>query len=229
MQPYSVVIPAFNAERTLAATLASVLAQTVAPAEVLVVDDGSTDGTAELAAHFSPLIRVLRQPNTGPGAATSLGVRQAASPIVALVDADDLWLPDKMRRQLEVLASDEPVAAVGCSMRQFYHAVPDDGTGEVRPGLNRSNIVFRRSVFLSVGDIIDPPGNRGDMIDWLARLRSAGHPVVELDAVLALRRILPGSLSHGRAPERDIGYLKVAHLALLRQRQARANAGNPSP
>lgn len=227
MQPYSVIIPAFNAERTLAATLASVLAQTCAPAEVLVVDDGSTDGTAELAARFSPLIRVLRQPNTGPGAATSLGVRQATSPVVALVDADDLWLPDKMRRQLQVLESDAQVAAVSCSMRQFHHAVPDDGTGEVRKGLTRSTIVVRRSVFLSVGDVLDPPGNRGDMIDWFARLRSAEHLVVQLDEVLALRRILPGSLSHGRAPGRDIGYLKVAHLALLRQRQARASADNP--
>lgn len=227
MQPYSVIIPAFNAERTLAATLASVLAQTCAPTEVLVVDDGSTDGTAELAARFSPLIRVFRQPNTGPGAATTLGVRQATSPVVALVDADDLWLPDKMRRQLQVLESDPQVAAVGGNMRQFRHARPDDGTGEVRQGLTRSNIVVRRSVFLSVGDVIDPPGNRGDMIDWFARLRHAGHLVVELDEVLALRRILPGSLSHGRTPDRDIGYLKVAHLAMLRQRQARANTDNP--
>lgn len=227
MCPYSVVIPAYNAARTLAETLASVLAQTSPPAEVIVIDDGSTDGTAALAAACGAPVRLIRQANTGPGGACSRGVRAATSPWVALVDADDLWLPAKMSRQLQALAADPGLAAIGCKMRQFEHGRDDDGTGEVRGGLNRSNLVFRREVFAEVGDMIDPPGNRGDMIDWLARMRETGHRTAELDEVLALRRIIPGSLSYGRAPERDLGYLKVAHLAMLRRRKKAQEGGSP--
>ncbi|PKP71886.1 MAG: glycosyltransferase family 2 protein [Alphaproteobacteria bacterium HGW-Alphaproteobacteria-4] len=220
MQPYGVVIPAYNAERTLAEALGSVLNQTVPPAEIVVVDDGSTDATAEIAARASPLVRVLRQHNTGPGGATTRGAQAIGAPILAFLDADDLWLPDKMRLQLRVLEDDAGVALVGCRMRQFRHGEADDGTGAVRGGLLRPCVVLRRPVFEAVGPVIDPPGKRGDMVDWFARLRAGGHRTVELDQVLALRRILPGSLSHGRAATRDIGYLKVAHLALLRNRRA---------
>lgn len=227
MRSYSVVIPAYNAARTLAETLASVLAQTLPPAEVIVVDDGSTDGTAAIAAAFGAPVCLINQMNTGPGSACSRGVRAATSPWVALVDADDLWLPTKMSRQLQALEADSGLAAIGCKMRQFEHGRVDDGLGEVRGGLIRSNLVFRREVFTTVGDIIDPPGNRGDMIDWLARLRETGLRIAELDEVLALRRIIPGSLSYGRSPERDLGYLKVAHLAMLRRRNKAQEGGHP--
>ncbi|MDP3861518.1 MAG: glycosyltransferase family A protein [Phaeovulum sp.] len=220
MQPYGVVIPAYNAARTLAEALASVLGQSVPPAEVVVVDDGSSDNTATIAAGFAPRVRVLRQSNTGPGAATTRGVQEITSPILAFLDADDLWLPGKMQLQLQVLHDNHDLALVSCRMRQFRHGLPDDGTGEERGGLLRPCVVLRRAVFDAVGPVLDLPGNRGDMVDWFARLRAGGHRTMELDEVLALRRILPGSLSHGRAAGRDIGYLKVAHLALLRNRRA---------
>ena len=80
MTDYGVVIPAFDAERTLRENLESVLAQTVAAAEIVVVDDGSTDGTADLAASVSPRVRVVRQANAGPGAATSRGYTNCGRP-----------------------------------------------------------------------------------------------------------------------------------------------------
>lgn len=220
MPGYAVVIPAFNAARTLAEALASIFAQTLLPDEVVVVDDGSTDETAAIAAGFSPQVRVVRQDNAGPGAATTRGVGATRAPIVAFLDADDLWLPEKMAEQMAWLAADPGLHLIGCRQRQFRHGAPDDGTGEERPGMTRSTIAVRRETFEAVGAVIDPPGLRGDMVDWLARARDGGFRMHEIDKVLMLRRILPGSLSHGRDPERDRGYLSIAHQALMRRRAA---------
>lgn len=99
LAPVSVVVAAYNAERTLGAALTSALSQVPRPAQVIVVDDGSQDRTAEVAAAF-PEVQVLRQRNQGPSAARNAGIRAASQPWVAFLDADDLWLPGKLARQL---------------------------------------------------------------------------------------------------------------------------------
>ena len=96
----SVVIPAFNAAETIERTLDSVLAQTSAPAEIIVIDDGSTDATCEVIARYGDAIRVLSQSNAGPAAARNYGLRESKSDWVAFLDADDVWLPKKLERQL---------------------------------------------------------------------------------------------------------------------------------
>lgn len=95
--PVSIVIPAYNAARTIAATLASIRAQTYAPDEVIVVDDGSTDETGQIAVRYGA--RVVRQPNGGVSHARNTGVAAARNEWVAFVDADDTWSPEKLERQ----------------------------------------------------------------------------------------------------------------------------------
>src|ERR1700674_1319895 len=92
----SVVIPAFNAGQWLAETVNSVVEQTYRPIEVIVVDDGSTDGTGLVAQSFGNLVKYVRQLNGGVGAARNTGLRSSIGEYVAFVDADDLWLPDKL-------------------------------------------------------------------------------------------------------------------------------------
>jgi glycosyltransferase involved in cell wall biosynthesis len=94
----SVVIPAYNAAHFLPRSLASVFAQTVAPHEVIVVDDGSTDNTGEVAASFGA--RVIRQENLGLAAARNTGIQHASGEWIALLDADDSWEPEKLARQV---------------------------------------------------------------------------------------------------------------------------------
>jgi glycosyltransferase involved in cell wall biosynthesis len=90
----TVVIPAFNEASRIGAAIESVLAQTLPAHEIIVVDDGSTDGTAEVASR--PGVRVLRQPNGGISAARNRAFREATGDWIALLDADDFWLPERL-------------------------------------------------------------------------------------------------------------------------------------
>jgi glycosyltransferase involved in cell wall biosynthesis len=96
----SVVIPVRNRERWIARALDSAFAQTVLPAEVIVVDDGSTDGTMDVVDRYGERVRVLRRGGGGAYAARNAGIRAATSPLIAFLDSDDAWLPTKLERQL---------------------------------------------------------------------------------------------------------------------------------
>lgn len=109
----SVVIPAYNAARTIQPTLRSVLGQTVDDLEVIVVDDGSTDDTAGAVNTLAdPRLRVLRQDNAGHAAARNTGIGEARGKWVAFLDADDLWLPNKLERQLAELRANPHIRAL---------------------------------------------------------------------------------------------------------------------
>lgn len=217
MRPaYSVVIPAFDAAQTIAAAIQSVLAQTVPPEQILVVDDGSGDATGAIAAAASSLVRVLRQDNAGVGSATTAGLAAVATSLVATLDADDVWLAEKMATQLDLLAADPACDGVFAAMRAL---LPDGRAGSVYSGMLRSTMLMRTAAARRVGAMIDPPGGCGDLIDWLARAREIGLRLRMVDTVLALRRIRPGSLSFARDAQRDRDYAYVAWLALKRRRE----------
>ncbi len=123
----SVVIPAYNCGPKVQKTLDSVLAQTLAPLEILVIDDGSQDETAGwIEDHYrgQKMVRVIRQTNQGVAAARNRGLLEAGGAYVAFLDHDDVWLPTKLQRQLEV-ALEHPEAAVIYSL---WRDVDEDGT-----------------------------------------------------------------------------------------------------
>src|SRR6185503_2024667 len=108
----SAVIPAYQAAAFLADAVESVLAQTEPVGEIVVVDDGSTDGTAAVAASFGDRVRYVRQENQGVAAARNRGVAEARGRLVAFLDADDTWEPEKTARQLAHLRAHPDYAAV---------------------------------------------------------------------------------------------------------------------
>ncbi|WP_246094003.1 MULTISPECIES: glycosyltransferase family 2 protein [Mesorhizobium] len=224
MAGYGVVIPAFNAATTIGPALNSVLAQTVKAEAIVVVDDGSTDDTAAVIDAMNLPVTVLRQENAGPGSATTKGFAALSTPFVATLDADDLWLADKIEKQLGYLDRHPATAGVFTNWRTFRGDRPDLPETASVAGWSRTTMMIRQEVVPTVGPIIDPPGGRGEMIDWIARVREAGFVLAMLDDVLALRRIRPGSLSYGRDPERDRGYLQVARLAMQRRAQNKAGS-----
>jgi glycosyltransferase involved in cell wall biosynthesis len=222
MADYGVVIPAFNAASTITETVNSVLAQTVTPDAIVVVDDGSTDETVAVIHAMNLPVTVLRQENAGPGSATTRGFAALSTLFVATLDADDLWLPNKIEKQLRHLGQFPQISGVFTHLRSFRDDRVDRPDLALVPGWSRSTMVIRREVVDTVGPILDPPGGRGEMIDWIARVREAGLALAMLDEALALRRIRPGSLSYGRDFARDRGYLEVARLAMRRRAQNKA-------
>lgn len=122
----SVIIPAFNAESTIAAAIDSVLRQTTLPLEIIVVDDGSTDGTADVVKQLSEssldvAVRLIRQPNSRTAAARNRGIDQASGQWLAFLDADDYWETDKLTRQLQTLQSHPEVTLLAA---RYFNQVP---------------------------------------------------------------------------------------------------------
>ncbi|MEZ2328583.1 glycosyltransferase family 2 protein [Mesorhizobium sp. RCC_202] len=224
MSRYGVVIPAFNASATIRETLQSVASQTLHPERVVVVDDGSSDDLAAAIEGIDLPLELLRQDNAGPGSATTRGIAALSAPFIATLDADDLWLPGKIEAQLAYLERLPGAAGVFTHIRNFRDGEPDAMAPTATPGWSRSTMLIRREVADAVGPVFDPPGGRGEMIDWIARAREAGFVLDMMAEVLALRRIRPGSLSYGRDATRDRGYLEVARLAMLRRAQNKAGS-----
>jgi glycosyltransferase involved in cell wall biosynthesis len=127
----TVVVPCHNAAPFIADTIQSVLDQTRAVDEIVVVDDGSSDGSAAIAESFGEPVRVIRQPNRGECAARNRGVQEARGDIIAFLDADDLWHPEKIERQLACFDAHPEVGAVMTSVAIFEH-----DTRASRPFLN---------------------------------------------------------------------------------------------
>jgi glycosyltransferase involved in cell wall biosynthesis len=138
----SVVIPAYNAERFLARAMRSALAQTYTNLELIVVDDGSTDGTAEVTRSFrDPRVQYLSQPNQGQGAARNHGIRVSAGRYVTFLDADDVYLPEKVQQQIEFFERQEGYEVVFCNALHFYSRCPARLLG--RKATARSDDIFQ--------------------------------------------------------------------------------------
>ncbi|HEU4866159.1 MAG TPA: glycosyltransferase family A protein [Actinomycetota bacterium] len=108
----SVVIPAYNAERYLASAIRSALAQTFTGTEVIVVDDGSTDGTAEVIDSFGDRVFAIHQPNAGPSVARNVGMKAASGEYIAFLDSDDMWMPRRLEQMVGRLDADKNLGFV---------------------------------------------------------------------------------------------------------------------
>jgi glycosyltransferase involved in cell wall biosynthesis len=115
----SAIIPAYNHARFLAQAIESALAQTLPPVEVIVVDDGSTDETAEVLARYAGRIRVIHQANRGVAAARNAGAAAAVGDYLAFLDADDVWAPGKLAAQTARLLAEPDLGLVHCSEEQI--------------------------------------------------------------------------------------------------------------
>lgn len=224
----SVVIPVHNGARFLAEAIRSALDQTYPPHEVIVVDDGSDDASAAIAA--SHKATVIRQPNRGVSAARNAGLAKASGEYVALLDADDIWLPTKLEQQLLAISTR---AATGlCTTRFSYFLHPgvapppllDQATlGTPQPKTCPSTWLVHRALFRLVG--LFPEHIRvAEDIAWLGRVQDAGATVVALDECLVAKRIHDVNLS-GNFTETQRETFAALRASLARKRSA--VAGNP--
>jgi glycosyltransferase involved in cell wall biosynthesis len=227
----SVVIPAWNAEATIAETLESIAKQTVPANEIILVDDGSTDATVDVAQRVCPEIRVFRQQQAGAAAALNRGVRECNGPLLAFLDADDLWVPGKLEMQLAILENAPHVDAVIGRVELFL--CPSLNAEAMRryrlpkqPQIARlmGALLVRRTAFDRVGAFAEDL-HVGYAIDWFDRAHSAGIRFAIPEDTVFRRRMRPGSLGH-RNEEKDRVYLEMVRRALVRRR-APASASQP--
>ena len=224
----STFIAAYNAERYVAQALDSVLAQTLPSNEIIVVDDGSTDGTADVLRSFAGRVRLIPQQNRGPARALNVAIAASTGDTYAFLDCDDLWEPDKLRMQGAALSSDHDLEAVFGYVRQF--ASPDLDSKAVReyvvpegpqPGISKNALLIRREAFERVGRFNEEL-TASDFVDWYARANILGLRWRMLPEVVALRRHHPGNagrLLRSRAHDETLLGLKRS-VDLRRQRQA---------
>ena len=155
----SAIIPAYNAARTVNRAVESCLSQTYPPIEVLVVDDGSTDGTAEVVAGFGAPVRLERKPNGGPGSARNYAAHLARGDWLGFLDADDLWLPRKLEKQLSLATSDD-VAVIQTLTGGSTQEIPQEVTFSQLWETNlvcTSSVLIRRSTFEQLGGFNEDP------------------------------------------------------------------------
>ncbi|HEX5323824.1 MAG TPA: glycosyltransferase family A protein [Capsulimonadaceae bacterium] len=214
----SVVIPAYNAAPYVSRAIESALAQTCPPLEVIVVDDGSSDNTAEVVAAYEPRVRLLRQQNGGPASARNHGVRESKGDWIALLDADDSWLPKKLERQ--VLLTDDPrVGLVHCFREGRMSSVPDFVTFDrlwTYNCINNSSVVVRRAAFNEVGGFDEDRSliSLEDYNLWL-RIAHAGWKIATCQEHLWRYTPAPGNLSSQSerfALAELVNLDKIAHL-----------------
>jgi glycosyltransferase involved in cell wall biosynthesis len=234
----SVVIPAFNSERFLGEALASVSAQTYAPVETIVVDDGSSDGTAVVArAHTG--ISLIEQENSGPSAARNRGFAASRGEFVAFHDSDDVMAPDKLAVQVGhmldnpdvgcVLTEQELIVERGAELPFWVEGTkvktvmpPRPPELEDEPMVHPMSMVVRRETFERVGDF-DESMRAGEDFDWMLRAAEEGVEIARLSDVLLRRRVHPDSLTQDAAASRA-GMFR-AFKARIERHRARAAGG----
>jgi glycosyltransferase involved in cell wall biosynthesis len=200
----SAIIATYNRAALVTQAVESVLTQAYRPLEVIVVDDGSTDDTARALARYGDAVRYVYQENRGPAAARNRGIAEASGEVFAFLDADDLWHPEKLRKQWEVLAANPQAGLVHTDVdywdelrkTKYRRTGPrPDGQGACYPRffwrnpVTLSTVLLRRSCLQQVGGF-DEAIRRPSTEDYDLWFRIARHfPFAYLDEPLVTYRL----------------------------------------
>ena len=219
----SVILPVRNGERYIAEALASLFGQTRPPTEVIVVDDGSTDRSAEIAGGFP--VQLIRIDATGVSAARNAGLAAADGDLIAFIDHDDIWEPLKLERQIRFLDEHPGVGFATCWLRVVVEAgtdrpswVEDEYMTAGLPGMCPGVLLVRREVIDRVGGF-DTNLALGEDADWVLRAADAGVRRAAVDEVL-LRYRIHGANTTVRKPVTAPVVFNVLRMALARRHGA---------
>lgn len=222
MYTISVIIPVYNGERYLAEAIQSVLDQTWPVTEIMVVDDGSTDCSAQIAAAFSQVL-LVQKTHSGLSPTLNEGVRNATGELLAFLDADDRWLPEKLSLQIPALAQYPPADIVFGQGRRFKMVEDEISSREelldVVSGVSKSSMLVPRAVFMQVGEFAEATGAH-DFLDWYARATSLGLHVVMVPQVIWERRIHADNDGVRNPSAQRLSYLRTLREKLRRERDA---------
>jgi glycosyltransferase involved in cell wall biosynthesis len=221
----SVVIPAYNAAWCVAEAIDSVLAQDYQDFEVIVVDDGSTDDTANVLASYGDSIRVVHQANGGLSNARNAGIREARGEFVAFLDADDWWLPGKLNRQVKLMQAEPALGFCSTAARvedpqgqlvNFWECPRVQGSLLVHlfnenaaVAGSGSGVLVKRDLLLQVGDFDESLKSLEDIDMWMRLAAVAGYACIPEPLTVLLKH--PSSMS------RNLKVMRNAAIQVMRK------------
>ncbi|WP_441237276.1 glycosyltransferase family 2 protein [Bradyrhizobium sp. 930_D9_N1_4] len=220
----SVIIAAWNAEAYIAEAIESVLGQTMPPDEVIVIDDGSTDGTRGILDRFGDRIIALTQENCGQAIAVNKGTAMARGALIGFCDADDLWTPRKLEMQLASLERDNTVEAVFGKVQQFVSPeVPEAQRARFKPDVEimqgelKQCMLIRRVALERIG-LFDETLPATFFIAWLGRAKQSGLKLAHVDDIVVRRRLHPGNGGRTNTAAQNLQTLMALRQAIKAQR-----------
>jgi tetratricopeptide (TPR) repeat protein/glycosyltransferase involved in cell wall biosynthesis len=229
---FSVVIPVYNGEKYLTSAMQSVFNLKAEALELIVVDDGSTDATADILSSFVDRVRYVVQPNRGPAAARNRGLQCARGEVIGFLDADDLWTPNILTRAFAFLLAHPEVDIVQGHIQEIKSSAAD-ATGiayeyfsQPYSYINIGSAVYRKDVFAKVGGF-DETMRFCEDYDWFLRAFAARIPKVCIPEVTLLYRTHSDGMTYGKSLH-EIGMVK-AHKKIIEQRRHDPRATSKPP
>jgi glycosyltransferase involved in cell wall biosynthesis len=221
----SCVVPAHNAAAYLGEALTSILGQTYPPFEVVVVDDGSTDETVDIARRHGPPVRVISRECGSPAATRNVGIEASNGEFVAFLDPDDVWHEDKLRRQLDRFRARPELDCSVTHVRNFWSDALSEEAAKYRDhprmqpvaGYAFITVLARRRAFDHVGKL-NPDRWFSDSVEWFIRARQRGLEIELLPDVLTLHRLHASNLTRRRDSASRNEYLDLVRASLVRRR-----------
>lgn len=218
----TVIIPVYNYANYIGATLDSVFAQTYHPIEVIVVDDGSTDNSAEIVRGY-PEVQYFYQSNQGVSVARNVAIAAAKGEYIAFLDADDLWKPDKLSLQIAYMLENPHIGITGTKAINFLDSntqlppwLKNNPTWEEETAIIPSTIVVHKSVFSQIG-VFSPDYRATEDTEWQWRAKDAKIPMFKINEILTLRRFHGSNLSWLMAGTLKSRMLRVIKDSIARQ------------
>lgn len=219
----SIVIPVYNCERYLAEAIGSVLAQTYQPIEIIVIDDGSTDKSAQVAKRFSPPVQYCYQPNSGLGAARNCGIRLAKGDYFAFLDADDIWTRDKLSIQMAVFKDTPGVDFVFGHVQQFISTDLDETQknkiycpDDKMPGYVAGAMLIKSESLIHAG-LFETHWHIGEFVHWYIRAKEQGMKSFMVPEIVLKRRLHTNNMGL-RDRDSRTDYVRILKASLDRRR-----------
>jgi len=219
----SVIIPVHNCEKYLATAIESVLYQTYKNIEIIIIDDGSTDNTAKIACEFKPNINYYYQDNQGAAAARNKGIHLATGDFIAFLDADDIWLKNKLIQQTKIFKNQD----IDCvfSLIQQFHS-PELTNKEkakikvhdaILTGYSPGTMLIKKNTFFKIGGFATNL-RMGEFIDWYLRAKEKGLKEFMLNKILMKRRLHSQNMGLREKNARS-DYIKIIKASLDRRQK----------
>jgi glycosyltransferase involved in cell wall biosynthesis len=221
----SIIIPVFNAERYLDEAIQSIYDQKYSPLEIIVIDDGSTDNSGNIGKYYPDIIVHQFRNSKGAAAARNKGIRMATGTLLAFLDADDIWIRNKLLLQYYEIKSDPQLDMIFGMTEQFISPELEKEPGSQRlreefkemPGYLMGSMLIKKESFLQVG-FLNENLQLAEFIDWFERAREMGLKHKMLTDIVLRRRIhLTNQGITKRGHQKD--YIKVLKAALERRRK----------